>query len=130
MSGVRPRAQRRYRRRTVRVAVDYHSYMGSTRATATTLGAGGMFIATSEALPRGTRIDVCFSLPDSPDHVYEIPAAVVWSNTLDEGEELALGMGIAFEDPSACATLAAALAQDEPPPPAAAGETPNDATRE
>ncbi|MDH5566906.1 MAG: hypothetical protein OEY15_09595, partial [Myxococcales bacterium] len=47
----RPRHTRRYRRRTVRVRVEYEAAQGRRGATATTLGAGGMFVATQEPLP-------------------------------------------------------------------------------
>ena len=112
MSPVRPVARRRYRRRTVRVEVSYLSIDGSATATATTLGAGGMFISTPEALPARTKLDVRFALPSHPDRSYEMQASVIWSNSAEDARGHALGMGIAFEDPRACASLAAAL--DEP----------------
>ena len=113
MSETHPRARRRYRRRTVRVELEYSSSDGSATATATTLGAGGMFIATRQALPARTKLTVRFSLPGSPERVFEIPASVVWSNATEDARGHALGMGISFEDPRSCASLAAAL--DEPP---------------
>ena len=111
MSRVRPKGRRRYRRRTVRVAVVYESELGSARATATTLGAGGMFIATEEPLPPRTKLEVEFCLPEQHDILYRIPARVVWSNAPPQ-ESGALGMGISFEDAPACASLAAELERD------------------
>jgi Tfp pilus assembly protein PilZ len=112
MSPLRPSAQRRYRRRTVRVEVEYSSLEGSATATATTLGAGGMFIATEEPLPPRAKLAVRFSLPSSPGRIYEIPASVVWSNSAEDARGRALGMGISFGDPRSCASLAAALDKD------------------
>jgi len=46
--------RRRFRRRTVRVLVEYLSDAGLCRETATTLGAGGLFIESQQPLPKGT----------------------------------------------------------------------------
>lgn len=95
--------------------VEYASERGSARAVATTLGAGGMFIATEEALPPRTKLEVRFALPDDPGRVHEIQANVVWANAPQDTRGGALGMGIAFEDQRACASLAAALERDASP---------------
>ena len=108
MSHPRTETIRRYRRRTVRVAVEYAGTFGHARAVATTLGAGGMFIASEAPLPTGTRFTVRFSLPGTHS-VHEIPAHVVWSNTSADANGSGVGMGIAFDDRRACASLAIAL---------------------
>ena len=105
----RPRSRRRYRRRTVRVAVSYVSAFGSAQAVATTLGAGGMFIASEEPLPKRAKLEVEFALPGQPDQIHRIPATVVWCNAPGKAHGHALGMGISFDDPRACATLAVEL---------------------
>ena len=93
MSHPRTETIRRYRRRTVRVAVEYAGTFGRARAIATTLGAGGMFIASKDPLPAGTRFTVRFSLPGTHS-VHEIPAHVVWSNTSADANGSGVGMGI------------------------------------
>jgi len=112
MTPVRPLARRRYRRRTVRVSVVYRSAYGCARALATTLGAGGMFIATEEPLPKHMKLEVDFALPEHPEQQHRIPATVVWCNSPKDAQSHALGMGISFDDPRACATLAVELERD------------------
>ena len=104
-----PAAKRRFRRRTVRVLVDYTAN-GEVRCEyATTLGAGGMFIETEDPLPQGSQIKVRFRLP-SAGSVHEIEARVAWIQPALEGElRRAPGMGIEFTDAVATSTLAHSL---------------------
>ena len=99
--------RRRFKRRTVRVLVDYHTDSGVRCDYATTLGAGGLFIQTADPLESGTPLRVRFRLAGE-DAVHEIESRVVWSNRVsDDGYSLrAPGMGIEFTDPTASATLA------------------------
>jgi len=100
------RTRRRYRRLTLRIAVEYATPSGTQRAEATTLGAGGLFISTDDPLPRGTPLIVTFSLPGQSQR-HQIPGKVVWSQRYDGGG--GPGMGIAFKDPAACGVLAQEL---------------------
>lgn len=94
-------ARRRYRRRTVRVLVEYFSDAGLCCDTATTLGAGGMFIQTEEPLPKDATVKLSFQLPGgSRRHHFE--GRVVWANRPCQG---APGMGIEWTDPSASQRL-------------------------
>jgi uncharacterized protein (TIGR02266 family) len=104
-----PVAKRRFRRRTVRVLVDYATD-GEVRCEyATTLGAGGMFIESESPLPRGAQVKVRFRLP-SAGTVHEIEARVAWTQEADAGSTRgAPGMGIEFTDAVATATLARSL---------------------
>ena len=104
-----PVAKRRFRRRTVRVLVDY-TVSGDVRCEyATTLGAGGMFIETETPLPTGAQIKVRFRLP-SAGTVHEIEGRIVWVQAAEHGElRRAPGMGIEFTDAVATATLARSL---------------------
>ena len=111
----RPRARRRFRRLTIRVAVEYESARGKQTAMATTLGAGGMFIATEDALATREKLMVSFTLPGR-QRDYTIPARVVWSNRPEGDHRGALGMGIAFEDQTACVSLAIDLESGAPSP--------------
>jgi uncharacterized protein (TIGR02266 family) len=97
MSEEHRRKLRRYRRRPVRVLVEYFSDAGLCCDTATTLGAGGMFIQTHEPLPVDAPIKLSFQLPDSDTrHTFE--GRVVWANPPQPGSIGAPGMGIEFND--------------------------------
>ena len=98
---------RRHRRRTVRIQIDYLSEEGPCRGSATTLGAGGLFIATVQTLPRGCALRMCFRLPGS-ELRHEISGRVVWSNPRGASPHTP-GMGIAFTDRQAQMILAREL---------------------
>ena len=57
--------RRRYRRRTVRVLVDYATETGPRCDLATTLGAGGLFIESDDPLAETSTLKLQFSLPGS-----------------------------------------------------------------
>ena len=100
--------QRRYRRRTVRVLVDYLCSAGLCCDTATTLGAGGLFIETETPLPPGTRLKLAFQLPDGGVR-HEIEGEVVWSRRPADAVAGGAGMGIEFSDRVGRARLAREL---------------------
>lgn len=105
----KPVAKRRFRRRTVRVLVDYTAGGEVHCEYATTLGAGGMFIESESPLPSGAQIKVRFRLPTAGT-VHEIEARVAWTQAADDGSTRgAPGMGIEFTDAVATATLARSL---------------------
>lgn len=112
------RPLRRYRRRTVRIEVEYPSRDGgSVREYATTLGAGGLFIRSDRPLPRRTRLKLAFSLPGR-SQLHEIEGRVVWTERpVQPGESLRHpGMGIQFTDRAAEGKLARELEDWEPTP--------------
>lgn len=98
---------RRYKRRTVRVMVDYVAGGRACCEYATTLGAGGMFIQSETPLPRDTLMKVRFRLEeDSPEFV-EMEARVAWSQPpVAEDPSRDPGMGLEFTDRVAIAELA------------------------
>ena len=102
------RPRRRYRRRTVRVLVDYASDAGLCADPATTLGAGGLFIETETPLRKGARLKMRFQLPGS-SVVHEIEGRVVWQRRGTEPGHYAPGMGIEFTERTAAAKLAQEL---------------------
>lgn len=105
----KPIPKRRFRRRTVRVLVDYTADGEVHCEYATTLGAGGMFIETETPLPRATQLKVRFRLPEAGT-VHEIEARVAWAQAPEDGEfRRAPGMGIEFTDAVATSTLARSL---------------------
>jgi Tfp pilus assembly protein PilZ len=101
--------RRRWRRRTVRILVEYTALSAVRCETATTLGAGGLYVETASPLPRGTSIRVRFRLPGSgPDHA--IDGRVAWTHVPRQGgDQRAAGMGIEFLDPVASSRLAREL---------------------
>ena len=58
-------SSRRFRRRTVRILVDYQAAGQMCCEYATTLGAGGMFIESESPLPPGSQLKVRFRLPEA-----------------------------------------------------------------
>jgi uncharacterized protein (TIGR02266 family) len=104
----RPKQTRRYRRRTVRVRVEYDGVDGPQRAVATTLGAGGMFVATDEPLPEHTLLQLRFRL-EAGGALHEIEGRVVWVNRPGDDHTHTRGMGIEFGNPAARSLLAREL---------------------
>ena len=105
---VRPSAKpnRRYPRLTLRVEVVLEAPGYREDATATTLGAGGLFVTTQTTLRRGTPLVVRFCLPGEESELC-LDAHVAWSK--EPGSGSAPGMGLSFDDPESRAALAALL---------------------
>lgn len=101
---------RRFRRRTVRILVDYVSDQGVHCDYATTLGAGGLFLESDLPLSRGSVVKMRFRLPES-DRLHEIEGRVAWLHSQRQGEGgvQAPGMGIQFTDTTAASRLAREL---------------------
>jgi len=100
-------SKRRYRRRTMRIMVDYLADSGPLRARATTLGAGGLFIETDSPAPAGSVLKLRFQLSTTGAQ-HEIEGRVVWSKSTGSGAD---GMGIEFL--SRAATKAIAIELEE-----------------
>jgi len=101
------RQERRFRRKAVRVLVDFLGSAGIRCEYATILGVGGLFIETEEPIEIGSPIRVRFRLPES-GQVHEIAGRVAWHQRATSGEAAARapGMGIEFVDAAATAALA------------------------
>ena len=102
-------SSRRFRRRTVRILVDYPASDGIRCEYATTLGAGGLFIETESPSPPDTHLKLRFRL--SGEHeAHEIEGRVVWVRHIEpEGAPQSPGMGVQFVDSAACSVLAREL---------------------
>ena len=108
MTSITERPNRRFRRRTVRILVEYRSDTGLRREVATTLGAGGLFIETDAPIAEGLLLKLCFQVSEAGAQ-HEIEGRVAWSKGVAEGTVGAPGMGIEFTDRAACKRLAAEL---------------------
>jgi uncharacterized protein (TIGR02266 family) len=102
------RPKRRYRRRTVRVLVEYVSDAGLCVDPATTLGAGGLFIETDSPLFEHSVLKMRFQLPGG-ETSHEIEGRVVWRRHPRDPGSYSPGMGIEFTDRAAAAVLAREL---------------------
>lgn len=103
-------ARRRFRRRTIRVLVDY-PVDGAIRCEyATTLGAGGLFLECDEPLPLGSLLKLRFRLPHEED-LHEIEGRVSWFLAPGDPRRGSQppGMGVEFTDALAASKLAHAL---------------------
>jgi Tfp pilus assembly protein PilZ len=102
-----PRARRRFKRRTVRVLVDYYFDGHARYEYATTLGSGGLFIECEQPLELDARLKLRFRL-GTGGPLHEIDGRVVWAGTSRDGDK-APGMGIEFTDAAAAAAVAREL---------------------
>lgn len=108
-------ARRRYRRMTVRLQASYEHAGVVHEAIATTLGAGGLFVATDTPLEKGSVLRIRFCVPGNA-RIHQLDSRVVWAHRPGDPGQQGHGMGLAFTNPAACAALAAeleALAPDE-----------------
>lgn len=108
MSTDASRPKRRYRRRTVRITVEYLSDTGLHCERATTLGAGGLFIETDSPVAAGSLLKLRFRLSEAGTH-HEIEGRVIWSKSVGISDVGATGMGIEFLNRAAANDLAVEL---------------------
>ena len=108
MSGAARQPRRRYRRRTVRITVEYLSDTGLHCERATTLGAGGLFIETDSPVAAGSLLKLRFQLSETGVQ-HEIEGRVVWSRGVGHSDAGAIGMGIEFLNRTAANALAVEL---------------------
>lgn len=62
------------------------------------IGGGGLFIESSTQFPKGTEIEVEFSLPDKPTERLRAKGDVVWVRTKPERYTFFPGMGVKFTE--------------------------------
>lgn len=105
------RGQRRFRRRLVRVLVDFTAGGEPRCEYATTLGAGGLFVETDAPLETGTPLRIRFRLPGGAA-LHAIDGRVTWQHRSEDrraGDERPTGMGVTFTNAAAAARLAEEL---------------------
>lgn len=107
MAGPNRNPRRRFKRRTVRVLVDYFAEGRARYDYAVTLGAGGLFVESDDPLALETHVKVRFRL-GSGGPLHEIEGRVVWSGIPEDGGKTP-GMGIEFTNAAASAALAREL---------------------
>lgn len=104
----RPNSTRRYRRRTLRIVVEYFTDAGTHTETATTLGAGGLFIESDTPPREGTILKLRFQVsPTGFQH--ELEGRVAWSRGISTSRIGTPGMGIEFTDRRSIKRLAQEL---------------------
>jgi uncharacterized protein (TIGR02266 family) len=108
LTAISDRLNRKFRRRTIRILVEYRSDTGPRREVATTLGAGGLFIETDAPIAEGSLLKLCFQVSEAGAH-HEIEGRVAWSKGVADGAAGTPGMGVEFADRAACKRLAAEL---------------------
>jgi uncharacterized protein (TIGR02266 family) len=92
----------------VHLSVEFLCRDGLRRETATTLGAGGLFVATDDPLPARETLELRFQLPGSRQR-HEIPGRVVWRKRPEDPGDYTPGMGVEFTDRAAIERLAKEL---------------------
>jgi uncharacterized protein (TIGR02266 family) len=93
---------------TVRLRAVYEHAGETCEATATTLGAGGLFIACESPPPTGSTLCVRFQVPGGTREL-ALAARVVWRHRPGDPGAQTHGMGVAFTSPADCAALATQL---------------------
>jgi uncharacterized protein (TIGR02266 family) len=100
-----PEAGAEHRREYSRFSVDLDVTVGSDHnfyaGFAENLSAGGVFIATHNLKPVGSKIDLSINLPDGA-HVRAL-GEVRWIRVFNEQSDTPPGMGVRFEDIEASA---------------------------
>ena len=112
--GERPLSDRTQPRVRMQTAIDLRSASNFFTGFSTNLSAGGVFVATPQVLPRGTPVDLAFSLEGRTLHAHGV---VRWSRAVSsEAPELLPGLGVQFVDlPEAAAQdISRFVAQREP----------------
>lgn len=76
--------------------------LGKTKAFSHNISAGGLFVRTKTPLPKGSKITVLLSVPDSEEKI-QVKGIVKWETkklwSKAEGGGEGTGMGIQFIDP-------------------------------
>jgi len=83
-------------RASAKIRITFKSARDFFRAYIRNLGAGGLFIKTTQTVPAGTTLNLEFNLPDS-DHLIKAKGKVAWARSKEESDERKPpGLGIQF----------------------------------
>ncbi|XXF78235.1 TIGR02266 family protein [Myxococcaceae bacterium GXIMD 01537] len=110
-----PKRSREQGRVKLKAAIDLRSDSNFFTGFATNVSEGGVFVATVEAVPRGTQVDLDFTLPGGrPLHVSGV---VRWSREVsDRNPDLMPGIGVQFANlaPEVASAISEFVARREP----------------
>ncbi len=96
--GEDPRDRRRHRRYDVKMHVDVSTESTFLFAYVSNISEMGIFLASEDPRPIGTRLRMRFS-PIEADETVELEGEVVWVNPVREGDDSqSPGMGVRFVD--------------------------------
>lgn len=87
--------RRRHERLAANIDVDLNSEHNFYTGLSRNISEGGLFVATSAVLPRGTEIEVAFTLSPDPEPI-KVKGRVRWIRDYDAFSEMPPGMGIEF----------------------------------
>jgi Tfp pilus assembly protein PilZ len=93
---------------TVRIRAVYQHAGREHEATATTLGAGGLFVATEDPPEAGSLLRIRFRVPGS-SREHALAARVAWTHRPGDPGAQGHGMGLSFTSPADVAAVAADL---------------------
>lgn len=107
--------QREHERFVVELQVNVHSEHNLYAGLAENISAGGLFIATHQLQPVGSRIEVSLRMPDS-DEQFQIVGEVRWVRVYNEHSDTSPGFGVRFTElpAGAAAAIGRFLGQREP----------------
>lgn len=87
--------RRQFSRATLKTAINLSSDSNFYTGFTDDISEGGLFIATHEIVPRGTELDLEFSLPDSDDPIHA-RGVVRWVREYNPDNESMPGLGLQF----------------------------------
>ncbi|HYP78419.1 MAG TPA: TIGR02266 family protein [Polyangiaceae bacterium] len=106
---------REHERFVVDLQVSVHSEHNLYAGLAENISAGGLFIATHQLQPVGSRIQLSLSVADSEEE-FQIVGEVRWVRVYNEHSDTSPGFGVRFTElpPGAAAAISRFLSQREP----------------
>lgn len=114
-AGLLGQQEPRSRRVRMQAAIDFESESNFFQGFSTNLSEGGIFVATVQTLPRGTQVDLHFTLPDG--HKLDIKGEVRWVREInDQTPDIFPGVGVQFAElpPQAAEVINKFVAAREP----------------
>jgi len=107
--------QREHERFVVELQVNVHSEHNLYAGLAENISAGGLFIATHQLQPVGSRIEVSLRMPDTEEE-FQVVGEVRWVRLYNEHSDTSPGFGVRFTElpAGAAAAIGRFLGQREP----------------
>lgn len=107
--------RREHERFVVELQVSVHSEHNLYAGLAENISAGGLFIATHQLQPVGSRIELSLRMPDSAEE-FQIVGEVRWVRVYNEHSDTSPGFGVRFTElpAGAAAAISRFLGQRDP----------------